>query len=272
MRKPGVARPEVAGMSADAEREALERAVPPVWASAWGEDAEFGVFAVLRIGAAEQHFRWIAPGPFMMGAGEDDGEAYEDERPQQRVSITRGFWLADTPCTQAMWMAVMADNPSHFKGPMRPVERVSAKDVDAFMARLAQHGDFRLPSEAEWEYACRAGTETSRYDRLDDIAWYSDNSDGETHDVAAKRRNSWGLYDMLGNVWEWVENNYGHGTSRAARGGCHASLAHGVRASCRGFDEPVVRDDRLGFRLLVGLRQESAERPIGSIAKSRGGK
>lgn len=271
IRRWSVAPPEVAGMSADAEREALGRAVPPAWASAWGEDATFGVFAVLRVGAAEQRFRWIAPGSFMMGAGGDDDEAYEDERPPRRVAITRGFWLADTPCTQAMWAAVLGENPSYFRGAMRPVENVSAKDVDAFVARVAEYADFRLPSEAEWEYACRAGTETARHGRIDDIAWYDKNSGMKTHDVGRKLPNAWGLYDMLGNVWEWTADSFGTYSSapvadtfsqRVGRGGGWDCFASSVRAASRFAFEPGSRDVALGFRLLVGqgLRPESAER------------
>lgn len=261
-------------MSADAEREALGRAVAPAWASAWGEDATFGVFAVLRVGAAEQRFRWIAPGSFMMGAGVDDWdeaeEVFVDELPQHRVTLTCGFWLADTPCTQAMWTAVMGGNPSRFQGAMRPVESVSANDVDVFVTRLAKYCDVRLPSEAEWEYACRSGTTAARHGRLDEIAWYDGNSGRETHDVGSKRPNAWGLYDMLGNVWEWTADSYAlysaapiagrrRAQERVYRGGSWDDHAWHVRAAFRHRAFSDVRYDDLGFRLAVG--QEIAPSP-----------
>ena len=112
--------------------------------------------------------------------------------------------MFDTPCTQALWQAVMGRNPSRFKGKNRPVEQVSWEDCQTFLNKLnAQLPGLALclPMEAQWEYACRAGTETARYqEELDAIAWYDENSNGETHEVGLKHPNAWGLYDMLGNV------------------------------------------------------------------------
>ena len=223
----------------------LVQGFPPDWASEWGEDAE-GVFVAFGIGEATQRLRWIPPGTFVMGSPADEPERYEDEGPQHDVTIAEGFWLFDTPCTQALWTAVMGDNPSRFKSPDRPVEQVTWGDVLRFLkgvnARVVGL-DLRLPSEAEWEYACRAGTTTALYTgdiaiigernapALHPVAWYGGNSgvdfdlkDGEdiaawpdkqyyhgragTHPVAQKIPNGWGLHDMLGNVWEWCEDHW----------------------------------------------------------------
>ena len=145
-----------------------------------------------------------------MGSPEDEEGRWGDERPPHLVTIEPGFWMFDTPCTQALWEAVIGENPSRFKGPDRPVESVSWDQCQEFLKSMNSRIDglrLSLPSEAQWEYACRAGTETPRYQEdPDEIAWYSANSGGETHPVAGKEPNRWGLYDMLGNVWEWCED------------------------------------------------------------------
>jgi formylglycine-generating enzyme required for sulfatase activity len=166
-------------------------------------------------------FIWIPPGRFMMGATEKDKtyliqekmDWYQYETPRHEVQITQGFWLGKYPVTQAQWQAVMGNNPSYSKGVNRPVEQVSWDDAQEFLKNLRSLGDFggltfRLPSEAEWEYACRAGTQTA-YSFGDDpgqlgaYAWYYDNSGKQTQPVGQKKPNAWGLYDMHGNVWEW---------------------------------------------------------------------
>ncbi len=218
---------------------------PPEWASEWGEDTR-GVFVGFTAGEHTQRLRWIAPGRFRMGSPETEAGRYDREGPQHEVTITRGFWLGDTPCTQALWQAVTGENPSRFQSPDRPVEKVCWDDCQKFLEALGQRVPGlapRLPTEAEWEYACRAGTETSTYageleilgesnaPLLDDIAWYGGNSgvgfeleDGwrssgwsekqylheraGSHPVAQKEPNPWGLYDMLGNVLEWCSDAY----------------------------------------------------------------
>ncbi len=200
-----------------------------------------------------------------MGSSKDEEGRFEDEGPRHLVTIEPGFWMFDTPCTQALWEAVMGENPSRFKGPDRPVESVSWDQSQEFLKALNSRIDglrLSLPSEAQWEYACRAGTETPRY-REDpaEIAWYSANIEDGTHSVAGKEPNAWGLYDMLGNVWEWCSDVWVSDYTEESRGGGRICvcpprdpgwlLARGarpVRAACRTRDEPSYRFDALGFR------------------------
>jgi formylglycine-generating enzyme required for sulfatase activity len=147
----------------------------------------------------------IDPGSFKMGAEGIYGPVHD-------VTLSNGFYLQTTAVTQAQWQAVMRTNPSELKGPDRPVEQVSWDDVQEFLRRLnAREKDtrYRLPTEAEWEYACRAGgQEPDEAPNLDVVAWWGPNSGGGTHPVGQKKPNAWGLYDMRGNVWEWVRDWY----------------------------------------------------------------
>jgi sulfatase modifying factor 1 len=280
----------------------------PSWASDFGED-EFGAFVVLRIKDALQRFRWIPPGEFTQGSPPSEPGRYENEGPQRRVRFTRGFWLGDTPVTQVFWEAFGKENPSRFRSPDRPVERVSWSDCKTFIAELNRAiagALLQLPSEAQWEYACRARTTTMTYigdveilgannaPALDEIAWYGGNcgvnfelEEGEdisrfgerhhkekrggTHPVARLRPNAWGLYDMLGNVYEWCEDAWdgetylpgsvtdplpsNGGARRVFRGGSWISVAQYVRAAYRDvwdWRDPDDRYGNLGFRLARG--------------------
>ena len=237
----------------------------PDWVADWGRDS-FGAWVILRVGDVTQRLRWIPPGRFQMGSPEGEEGRDSDEGPQHEETIPSGFWMFDTPCTQALWEAVMGENPSHFKGPDRPVESVSWDQCQEFLQRLNARCtglELKLPSEAQWEYACRAGRETPRYrEDLNEIAWYSENSQGETHPVGQKDPNDWGLYDTLGNVWEWCEDVWTEdynkkkearapraaSAPRVIRGGSWRNDARYVRAACRYHDEPSYRYRDLGFR------------------------
>ena len=212
-------------------------------------------------------FVWIAAGEFRMGS--TSALADDDERPVTRVRISRGFWLAKYEVTQSEWQAEMGTNPSQFSGcGSCPVETVSWDDAQEFIRSLngrAGGSRYRLPTEAEWEHAARAGTAGDRYaPNLDAIAWYGDNSGGRPQPVGRKAPNAWGLHDMLGNVYEWVQDWFGDypggavtdpggpgsGSARVYRGGSWFGFARFCRAPFRYFISPGYRSYILGFRLL----------------------
>jgi len=205
----------------------------------------------------------IPPGGFDMGSENRDS----DERPVHRVRVSKAFELGKYPVTQEQWEAGMGSNPSYFKGPDRPVETVSWNDVQEFLKKLNRRGDghlYRLPTEAEWEYAARAGTTGDSPAELDAVAWYHGNSRAQTHPVGQKQPNAWGLYDMLGNVWEWCRDWYSpdyyrnsptvdppgppSGSQRVLRGGSSYYNASYLRAATRFRGEPGDRSINLGFR------------------------
>ncbi|MBN2688225.1 MAG: formylglycine-generating enzyme family protein [Deltaproteobacteria bacterium] len=213
-------------------------------------------------------FVLIPNGTFMMGSPSNESGRDNDET-QHRVTISKPYYLQTTEVTQGQWKAVMGSNPLHFrKGDDYPVEEVSWNDVQEFITKLNRKENtnkYRLPTEAEWEYACRAGN-TARFSFGDDdsdlgrYAWYFSNSSGETHQVAQKEPNAWGLYDMHGNVWEWCQDWYGDypsghvtdqsgpssGSDRVLRGGSWCNLAGLVRSAFRLRRNP-------GFRYSYGL-------------------
>jgi formylglycine-generating enzyme required for sulfatase activity len=214
-------------------------------------------------------FVLISAGEFMMGSEEN-----AKEKPVHNVTINKPFYLGTYPVTQREWTQVMGDNPSDFKGDDLPVEQVSWNDAQVFINKLNEKErttKYRLPSEAEWEYAARAGT-TTRYSfgddesKLGDYAWFSDNSDGKTHPVGEKQPNPWGLYDMHGNVREWVQDSWHRdydrapddgsawedkdGAYRVNRGGSWINIARGCQSANRYNFGPGDRDNDLGFRLL----------------------
>jgi len=212
-------------------------------------------------------YAWIPPGTFTMGCSPGDKDCGDEEKPPHPVNITRGFWLGSTPVTQAAYRRVIGTNPSSFRRDNNPVERVTWDEADRFCSQTGG----RLPSEAEWEYAARAGTTGPRYGDLDDIAWYMANSDEQTHEVAQKKPNAWGLTDMLGNVVEWTadwfDGNYyqrspandplgppGGSGQRILRGGAWGSKAADMRVSFRGATDPPFRGSGIGFRCVTELR------------------
>jgi formylglycine-generating enzyme required for sulfatase activity len=230
-----------------------------------------------------QRFRWILPGSFLMGSPENEAERDSDET-QHAVTLTQGFWLADTACTQTLWRAVLGDNPSHFTGDLSlPVEIVSWLDVQQFIERLnALFPDLqaRLPSEAQWEYACRAGAQTPfafgdnitpEQVNYDGNSPYTGGSKGlyreKTVPVKTLPPNLWELYEMHGNVWEWCADWYGDyleqlviinstspgkGDGRVQRGGSWFDGAESARSAFRFRGVSGDRYYTFGFRLASG--------------------
>ena len=253
---------------------------PPPFADAWGDD-RYGLWAEFVIvtarGSATQRMRWIEPGTFRMGSPDNEPERLNNEGPQHLVTLTRGFWLADTACTQGLWQAVTGGNPSQFKDdPQNPVEQVSWNDVQAFLRSLEAllpGVEACLPSEAQWEYACRAGTEIAYHfgnDITSERANYG-NSTKKTVPVKSLPANDWGLYEMHGNVWEWCADGRrpydeapqqdpegpADSAQRAVRGGSWIFGAWLARSAHRGAHVPGGADDffdDLGFRLCLRSR------------------
>jgi len=230
----------------------------------------------------QQIFRWIEPGSFLMGSSADEAERFDDEI-QHEVTLSQGFWLADSTVTQALWEAVMGNNPSGFKGQSRPVEQISWQDTQQFIVKInAMQPALQLclPNEAQWEYACRAGTNTPFYFG-ENITPQQVNYDGtepynkgkigqyrkETVEVKSLPANDWGLYEMHGNVWEWCQDDWQaqlsvesvidpvgpeSGVRRVLRGGSWFGGGGGVRSAGRGDYSPGYRNFITGFRLARG--------------------
>lgn len=220
-------------------------------------------------------FVLIPAGSFLMGADKSrEEEATREEMPQHRVTISKAFYMGKYEVTQEQWVAVMGKNPSRFENPKNPVESVSWPDVQEFIDRLnAREGGkhYRLPTEAEWEYAVRAGTTTKYFfgddkELLAQYGWYAKNSGNRTHPVGQLKPNPWGLYDVYGNVWEWLQDLYdenyyqyspdidppgpSEGINRAVRGGGWNVIARFCRSANRDWYAPDNRLGRLGFRLV----------------------
>ena len=224
-------------------------------------------------------FVYIPPGSFMMGSPPDEPERGNDEK-QHRVILTNGFYMQSTEVTQGQWKKVMGTNPSYFKkcGVNCPVEQVSWNDVQTFIHELnRQEGrsTYRMPTEAEWEYAARAGSTTAfangrisetaygHDSNLNLVGWNYHNANKKTHPVAQKQPNAWGLYDMHGNVWEWCQDWYGdypagpvtdpagppRSSGRVTRGGCLEDFAGSCSSANRNWVAPGIRGYGLGFRL-----------------------
>jgi formylglycine-generating enzyme required for sulfatase activity len=254
----------------------------PGWADNIGVD-RYGIYADFSIKQVVQRMRLILPGKFMMGSPANEPERYDDEQLHE-VMLTRGFWLADTACTQALWQTVMRKNPSYFKGAQRPVEEVSWDNCREFFKKinaLKPGLNLRLPTEAEWEHACRAGTQTPfwfgenitpeqvNYDGENPYAGGEKGKyRGETVEVKSLPCNSWGLYQMHGNVWEWCSDWFGDyptervidpvgpsdGTFRVLRGGSWIDYGRDVRSAYRSTSGPAFRYGP-GFRLARGQKE-----------------
>lgn len=247
-------------------------------------------------GGVQMDFIWCPPGYFVMGSTQAQQDsavkalpsnlkpetiqstiaAIQDEGPQHKVIFPRGFWMAKTEVTQAQWKQVMGNNPSKFIDPglNAPVETVSWNDCLAFIKKVnnllerKKAGRMRLPTEAQWEYACRAGSTGLYYfgddaSELGDYAWFAGNSGMKSHSVGQKKPNAWGLYDMHGNVWEWCSNWFDKyesedskdpkgpilGSGRVGRGGGWDDFASDLRSAYRSFGRPpAFKASPLGFR------------------------
>ena len=268
----------------------------PAWAADYGRD-EYGPFADLTIKGVTQRFRYIPSGTFMMGSPEDEPGRDKDET-RVRVTLTHSFWMADSECTQGFWQQVAGKDNSRFTGLDRPVERVSWEDCKAFCITLSKEVPglrARLPTEAEWEYACRAGVDGPypgaqgeiAGDQLDVLAWYDKDSQvpwfgkdlRSTHVVKGKGSNRLGLCDMLGNVWEWCEDRYGSYSptavtdpvgneqeKRVARGGSFGDGPAKVRAANRLAVRQDMRTLYLGMRLVLGVDWPPGQEPRAASA------
>ena len=212
----------------------------------------------------------VEAGTFMMGATSEMMNPEDDEKPVHQVTLTNDYYMGKYEVTQALWQAVMGSNPSYFKGDNLPVEQVSWNDCQEFISKLngLTGKKFRLPTEAEWEYAARGGKKSRSYQysgssNISDAAWYDGNSGSKTHPVGMKQANELGIYDMRGNVWEWCQDWYGSyvsspqtnpigvesGAARVGRGGSWCYDARDCRSSYRSFAIPDGGSSVLGFRL-----------------------
>jgi formylglycine-generating enzyme required for sulfatase activity len=233
-------------------------------------------------GGVRMEFALVPAGTFLMGSPENTGS--DDESPLRPVTISRPFYLGKFEVTQEQWQAVMGSNPSRFHGAQRPVETVSWNDCQRFLARLAARTGrrFALPTEAQREYACRAGSSTAWVcgngdEHLGDYAWYGANAGGATHRVGTKRPNAWGLYDMAGNVAEWCSDAYakhtyteaavtdptgpGAGGSMVYRGGAWGDDSDMLRCAYRNCNGPDGANAGVGLRCVMLVEDAPAIRP-----------
>ncbi|MCB1937317.1 MAG: formylglycine-generating enzyme family protein [Nitrosomonas sp.] len=254
---------------------------PEAWASDWGED-EYGLWMAFTYKGVKQVFRWCEPGMFLMGSPEDEPERFIDEKLHE-VTLTKGFWIADTPVIQALWHAVMGNNPSQFKGEEYPVENVSWNNVQEFITTMnSMKAELKLclPTEAQWEYACRANTTTpfSWGNQIDSLLVnfdgnypYKNGRKSEyrerTIEVKALPCNDWGIYQMHGNVLEWCLDWYGQydaysvidpigpntGGNHILRGGSWFGPGKDCRSASRDRDGSRVNFYNIGFRLARSL-------------------
>lgn len=216
---------------------------------------------------------YVEGGSFVMGCTSEQSDCYNAERPAHRVTVD-SYYIGETEVTQELWTAVMGSNPSYFKGTQRPVEYVSWHDCKDFIMKLNRltGKNFRLPTEAEWEYAARGGNKSKGYkysgsNTIGNVAWYYENSGTRTHDVKSKIPNELGIYDMSGNVWEWCQDWFGSGyyanspqanptgpssgSNRVLRGGSWINGAQSCRVANRYDTTPSSRGSGIGFRLIL---------------------
>jgi formylglycine-generating enzyme required for sulfatase activity len=267
--------------------------IKPQWVSDYGSDTyglwcEFQVPRHDREGNVTQRMRWIKPGEFLMGSPEDVDGRFDDESPAHLVTLTLGYWLADSQVTQELWTSIAGKNPSRFRGDTNPVEQISWSECQKWLPKVLKKVptlQLSLPTEAQWEYACRAGS-TSAYCFGDDpkelpkYGWFDENAEGKARAVKQLQPNGWGLYDMHGNVWEWCSDRYGdyaasaqsdpigpaNGSTRVLRGGSWLDSARILRSACRGRGAPGIRSFYLGFRLLSSaLGAEPSEPSEGAM-------
>ena len=242
-------------------------ATPPGGARRCGETK-----SVTLPGGETMDLIWCEPGKFEMGSPVDEAGRFDDET-RHTVTITKGFWLGKCEVTQRQWEGVMRNNPSRFKNPDNPVENVSWHDCVTFIKRInaTLGGVARLPTEAEWEYACRAGScgPVSGNGVLVDMAWYDFNSDNQAHEVGRNKPNAWGFYDMHGNVLEWCADWFStaesqsvdpqgpsSGTFRVLRGGCWFFFERDCRSAYRLKRVPGIRNCIFGFRLACSEKEQ----------------
>ena len=247
------------------------------------ETPKVGDRAVVKVKGVDYAFHWCPAGKFMMGSPTSELGRYDDEK-QHQVTLTKGFWMLETQVTQEMWESVTGSNPSNFKDSKKlPVETVSWEDCQDYIRKLNALGvapagyKFSLPTEAQWEYACRAGTTTALNSgknltsstdacpNLNEVGWYYKNSDSKTHEVGLKKPNAWGLYDMHGNVYEWCFDWYASypdgsvtdptgpdsGSYRVLRGGSWSGSAGYCRSAFRHSSDPSSRSSIYGARLAL---------------------
>lgn len=215
--------------------------------------------------------RWVPAGRFLMGSPLDEPNRDKDEV-QHEVVFSRGFFMAETECTQMQWQAIITNKPNHGKFPNHPVNQVQWREAQDYCRRLTQTHraqklipegwEWDLPTEAQWEYACRAGTTGPFAGDLAEMAWIESNSEGKAHAVKTRKPNAWGLHDLHGNVWEWCRDWYGDypthsvedptgpsaGTFRCYRGGSRIYGPRRARSAIRGAMSPEMKGDYLGFR------------------------
>ncbi len=259
----------------------------PAWATAAGRD-EFGLWAEMTIKGITQRLRYVPAGTFLIGSPESE-YGHERDETQVRVRLSQSFWLADTECTQGLWIAVVGADDSRFRGLENPVERISWNDAKNFCAQLSTKVPglrARLPTEAEWEYSCRAGVAgpfvsylgAVEVDKLDTIAWFAGTT-ASTQGVKRRFGNALALFDMQGNVWEWCEDRYGtysptavtdpigrEQETRVARGGSWGDRPDRLRAANRLAVRPDMRTLYLGMRFAVAVDWPQGRDPTSNTA------